>query len=177
MISEEHIKENLSRAYVQAIAAKAGINIEIDGRSQDYGFDGTFHQVNLIRGKLVDSGVSIDFQLKASINFTIETDSISYALDSGNYNSLAYRASTPRATPAVLVLLTLPKDTREWINLDEQQLILKNCCYWEVVSSKFTQNTSSKTIKIPRRQLLTPESLQKILQSVELNGNIISDED
>lgn len=42
MLTEEHIKEGLSRAYVLAVAHRAGFNIS---KSEfDYGIDGTFKE-------------------------------------------------------------------------------------------------------------------------------------
>ena len=104
MISEEHTKENLSRSYVQAVAAKAGVNIEVGGRSHDYGFDGAFHQVSLIGGRWADSGISIDFQLKSSSCCRVTTTEVVYELDAKSYNKLAYRTNHPRANPGILIL-------------------------------------------------------------------------
>ena len=70
-MTEEHIKEQLSRAYVKAIAANAGLILrEYD---QDYGLDGKFSDIYFDKnslGKLryCENGFGIDFQLKATTN-------------------------------------------------------------------------------------------------------------
>ena len=41
MLIDNHVREGLSRAYIQAIAHRAGYNGSL--REFDYGIDGTFH--------------------------------------------------------------------------------------------------------------------------------------
>lgn len=43
MLTDQHIAEALSRAYVRAIAGRAGLNLAI--REYDYGVDGSFDEV------------------------------------------------------------------------------------------------------------------------------------
>ncbi|MFI5344058.1 MAG: hypothetical protein ACHQUC_07550, partial [Chlamydiales bacterium] len=46
MLMDEHRKEDFSRAYILAVAAKAGVIVSINDRNHDYGIDGSFHQVS-----------------------------------------------------------------------------------------------------------------------------------
>ena len=48
MLTTQHIQEDLSRAYIQAVAAGAGVNLSLGAQVHDYGVDGTFHQVELV---------------------------------------------------------------------------------------------------------------------------------
>lgn len=50
MLTEEHIKEGLSKSYVSAITNKAGMNCEVNGREFDYGIDGSLIDVKVMRG-------------------------------------------------------------------------------------------------------------------------------
>ncbi|WP_201447867.1 hypothetical protein [Calothrix sp. PCC 7507] len=43
MLTEPHILESLSRAYIRAVAGKAGLNLSI--REYDYGVDGNFDEI------------------------------------------------------------------------------------------------------------------------------------
>jgi hypothetical protein len=43
VLTDQHIAEALSRAYVRAIAGRAGLNLAI--REYDYGVDGSFDEV------------------------------------------------------------------------------------------------------------------------------------
>ena len=71
MLTIQHIQEDLSRAYIQAVAAKAGVNLSLGTQAHDYGVDGTFHQVEAIprvdaEGKPYmrrrNSGFNLEFQ-------------------------------------------------------------------------------------------------------------------
>ncbi|MBD1859679.1 MULTISPECIES: hypothetical protein [Leptolyngbya] len=43
MLTDQHIAEAISRAYIRAIAGRAGLNLAI--REYDYGVDGSFDEV------------------------------------------------------------------------------------------------------------------------------------
>lgn len=165
MITEEHSKEDLSRAYVQAVGARAGVIVSINERSHDYGIDGSFHEVTLLNGRRIESGNTLDFQLKATTHIDIQEDYVCFKIDSNTINLLASRTHRPRPTPAILIILSLPSDTNEWLQLSEKELILRNCCYWSSISS-LTTNLYSATVKIPRYQLFTPEELSNLLRKI-----------
>ena len=58
MITEEHIKEGLSRAYIMAVCLRAGFNFAL--REFDYGIDGTFIELaDMAGGGKVESGFKI----------------------------------------------------------------------------------------------------------------------
>ena len=77
MLTIQHIQEDLSRAYIQAVAAKAGVNLALGTQAHDYGVDGTFHQVEVLHRvnsegmsytRRLNSGFDLEFQCKASRN-------------------------------------------------------------------------------------------------------------
>ena len=167
MMTEEHCKEDLSRAFVQAIAAKAGMTVTIEGRGHDYGIDGQFHQISIFNGRYRETGINLDFQAKATTKFSLQEGYVRYALDASIYNMLSERSHRSRATPTILIVLCLPQESKEWFNLSEKALILKNCCYWMRIKGELTSNTSTITVQIPKDQLLSPDSLIKLLNSIE----------
>src|SRR5262245_56455117 len=99
MITENHIMESLSRAYVQVISARAGMNLRLEKgeREFDYGVDGTFHPVKKVNGKLADAGFPLDFQLKATADWKQKDDRIVYRMDSDAYNKIVDRNVTSGA--------------------------------------------------------------------------------
>lgn len=106
MITEPHTQEGLSRAYVQAVAHSAGINLHMD-LEFDYGFDGTFRPV-IKRGKRrVESGFNLDFQLKCTRKWVVDGDHLKYGLETKTYNDLVTR--DPDAPGAILIVMCLPK--------------------------------------------------------------------
>ena len=167
MMTQNDIEEALSRAYVYAVAARAGINIATD--IKDYGTDGTFKNLVSYNGGLVPSGFPLDFQLKASINCKLESDYVVYDMKVDAYEKLVFRRNNGSA-PQILILLVLPSDVGQWLGHSEDALIIRRCCYWYLVGKEHTENTSSVRIKIPRNQQFTTEALEELLGKVQSGG-------
>lgn len=169
MLTTQHIEEGLSRAYVSAVAFRAGVNVAINADNFDYGIDGTFKGINFIGTARKPSGNNLDFQMKASIDWTIDSTHVTYDLEADTYNHLAdvmnhFRYG--RATPAMLILLCLPKDQTKWLEVDEDQILLRKCCYFHFIEGEPTPNKSTTRIKIDRANKLTPGSVQALLQKI-----------
>lgn len=160
VLTESHTQECLSLAYVHAVTGRAGVNLHV-GLRHDYGVDGTFRPVVNVNGRRVESGHSVDFQLKASINWEQDGENVAYDLEAKTYNDMVGR--TDSASPLILLLLCLPRDSATWLAGTETELILRHCCYWLKLSGEPTDNARSKRVFIPRANLLTPEAVLKIL--------------
>ena len=61
-LTQQHIEEDLSRSYVQAVAAKAGVILSLGARNHDYKVDGTFHQVSYPQRSSVASGQCLELR-------------------------------------------------------------------------------------------------------------------
>ncbi|MFC5353768.1 DUF4365 domain-containing protein [Azospirillum himalayense] len=160
MITKQHTQECLSRAFIHAVAGRAGVNFNL-GSAFDYGFDGQFRPVKIRNGRRNDSGFPLDFQLKATTDWEHDGGFVVYDLEAKTYNDLVGRE--PAEIGAVLILLCLPKDEAEWLVFQEDRLELRRCCYWERLVGAPTDNVETKRIRIPRTNLLTVESLNAIL--------------
>ena len=166
-ITEEHIKEGISKAYVKAIASFAGLNTQEYG--YDYGLDGTFSGVTVRNRRIVDNGIKLDYQLKSSTRVTIEDDFIKYPLESKNYNDLVTKVATPR----ILIVYKLPENREEWIKISEESTSFKDCAWWySLCGQDSTINKSSKIIKIPRNQGFNDRNLQELMRKVERGENL-----
>lgn len=165
MLTDQHIAEALSRAYVRAIAGCAGLNLAI--REYDYGVDGSFDEVVVRQNRRVESGFSLSFQLKASTQWQLNFTHVTYDLEAKTYNDLILRRSIRTATPCILILLALPPDSAQWLICEESQLRLQGTCYWEYLSGNLSENRQSVRIKILRSQRLTPESLLTLMENVK----------
>ena len=165
MLTDQHIAESLSRAYVRAIAGHAGLNLAI--REYDYGVDGNFDEVVVRQNRRVESGFSLSFQLKASTQWQVEPTHVIYDLEAKTYNDLILRRSIRAATPCILILLALPSDSEQWLICEESQLRLQGTCYWEYLSGNLSENRQSVRIRIPRTQRLTPKSLLSLIGNVK----------
>ncbi len=65
--------------------------MSISNFDKDFGIDGTFRQITAIGNRRFTSGYALDFQLKASINYLIESEYIVYDLEAKTYNDLVDR--------------------------------------------------------------------------------------
>lgn len=172
MITKNHAKEGLSRAYLQAVASIARVKVEFSS-SFDYGIDGTFKEVSITRtpdasGKLVprhlDNGYGIDFQLKCSINWKLREDYVLWSISTKTYNDLTSRLGRSRSV--VLILMCLPKLEEDWLQAEEEALRMEKCCYYFSLSGKApVVANSTKQIQIPRANILTPENLVAQLEA------------
>jgi hypothetical protein len=166
VLTNQHIAESLSRAYVRAIAGRAGLNLAV--REYDYGVDGSFDEVVVRQNRRVESGFSLSFQLKASTQWQLNDDQVVYDLEVKTYNDLILRRSMRTATPCILILLALPSDSMQWLICEETQLRLQGTCYWEYLSGSLSENRQSVRIRIPRSQRLNPESLLTLIENVKI---------
>jgi hypothetical protein len=165
VLTDQHIAESLSRAYVRAIAGRAGLNLAI--REYDYGVDGSFDEVVIRQNRRVESGFSLSFQLKASTQWQLDPNDVIYDLEAKTYNDLVLRRSIKTAIPCILLLLALPADSEQRLICDESQLRLQGTCYWAYLSGPLSENRASVRIRIARSQRLTPESLLTLIENVK----------
>jgi hypothetical protein len=167
-ITEQHIKEGLSVAYVTALAHSSGLLL--GGFSFDYGLDGNFSGVRKNGKRYASNGFYLDFQLKASCNVDIYDDYIKYNLESKTYNDLV---DTNVGTPRILILYKLPNKRSLWFNINESGIYLKECAWWcSLVGQKPTTNKQRISIKIPRSQVLTPKVLRELMNKVERGDDL-----
>ncbi len=166
---DNHKMEILSRAYVQAVAGKAGINLSLGKRELDYGIDGTFHPITVSEGSLVEEGFPLDFQLKASTTWKDDSANIIYDMKVKAYNKIVNRNNRNGAVPNILLLLCLPTEPKDWLEISEEQLLLRKCCYWShLVGEPIDRHPdSSIRVRIPKGQYLSPQSVKMLLDKTE----------
>ena len=159
-ITDQHTEESLCIAHIYALAGVAGVNYGIK-KVYDYGVDGQFCEVVLRGNRRIDSGFPLDFQAKATVNWELEDDHIVYDLEAQTYNDLVSR--TAAESTMILILLCLPPHRSDWHGTTYDETILRHCCYWYIITGEPTSNTSTKRIRVPRQNLLTPASLTGLL--------------
>lgn len=172
MITPQHQEEDLSKAYVQAVTAKAGFNLSLK-REHDYTVDGSIHQVSYVKGNRQETGFCLDFQLKSSINVSEDDYSIKYDLDVRAYNYLCTRSTSRHSTPMLLFVLALPKEPAYWLKVSHRLLVMRKSCYWTHITGPPTTNSTTTRISIPKINLLTPVALLDIFNKIE-NGESLS---
>lgn len=156
LLAPTDIEEALSRAYIQAVAAKNGYTVG----SRDFDRDGIDAQIQAGGGMRP----CLDLQLKATINLDTSTeDTIRFPLKRRNYDTLIIDTMVPR----ILVVLDLPKDREQWMIITESELILRRRAYWVNLCGKNeTLNTDSVTISIPKTNIFDPPQLKAMMETI-----------
>jgi hypothetical protein len=160
----QSIEENLSVAYAYAVASRAGAPCEII--KQDYGVDISVRRLDKIRGQIIDMGAAFDCQLKATIDYEVKSDTVLYDMAAPAYNKLVWR-NRNSSTPQILVVLCLPKDESEWLDLSSDGLVIRRCSYWTLDFSRATKNSKSFRIQIPQSQMFTPDCISDLIAKVK----------
>lgn len=167
-MTENEIKEELSRSYIKSVANFLGYKIEIPER--DHGTDCRIVEVTPIHKgdkiKYRDSGRLIDIQLKATTEESVEFegDFIKYDLEAKAYNDLIFRLKGVHYL--VLIVFVLPKDKKDWVSCSDNELILRKNAYWFLPSDidEETDNKSSIRIKIPLKNRFSFDSIQQLFE-------------
>jgi hypothetical protein len=168
--SETDRAEELSIAYVSAVAAHAGIKVEGVAR-KDHGTDMTFKRLRKRRidGHFSDvRGVHVPCQVKSARSpewrESKNKNVLAYDLRAKNYNDLV------DSTHGFLILMCLPASVEQWVEQNQECLRLYKCCYYWVPGpdDEVTENKHTKTIHIPREQLFTAEILANIVDEAQV---------
>ncbi len=148
------VKEALSCVYARAVAARAGYNVA--------SFDVDVDSVDL---KIQAGGSmrpALDLQLKATVNLIERMDGyVSFPLSIKNYDDLRRDTQTPR----LLVVLDLPEDDQRWMEVTEEELVLRRRAYWlSLKGSEERTNISTVSVRIPTTNLFNMESLRWLME-------------
>lgn len=158
----EHAQEQLSRAYVRAIAAEAQVEYQWN-EAPEYGIDGQFRRITENPGgRKFPSGPPVEFQLKASTNCRYQGNEVAFDLDVETYNNLLEYQDT--AGCVFLIVYDMPNDDTMWLDCTTDELILRTCCYYWIPGGTPSNNSQTKRIKMANDDTLTPSSLPTLVQ-------------
>ncbi len=146
---------------MSAVVARAGGTSELV--PQDYGVDLSVRRIDYFDGKMMDMGVAFDCQLKASVNWEKNNGEITYDLEANTYNKIIHRHNNS-SSPCLLAILCLPRNETEWLEINPESLIMRECCYYIYLDGIATTNSSTIRIKIPDSQILTPEAVSTFIE-------------
>jgi uncharacterized protein DUF4365 len=162
LLSSPHRQEALSRAYIQAVAARCGMSSST--HDFDYGLDVTLHELTQQGQRVVPSGYRLDIQAKSTVNAEMDSESVRYDLKARNYGWLR-EPNVP--VPRILVLLVLPKSEDAWTTQDEDAFVLRRCAYWTSLRCACAKSNETK-IRVPlkRSDVFSVETLPGIMQRI-----------
>ena len=153
LLSQQDIEERLSQRYVEAVAARAGFTTSLPDLDRN-GIDLQIEAGGPRRPKL-------DIQLKATIKLgQPQNGSYAYSLDVKNYAQLIGDTMVPR----ILVVLDLPRDSEQWLDVTPDALLLRRCAYWHSLKGEpETDNKESITVHLPQEQAFTVAALNDLM--------------
>ena len=130
--------EQLSLAYIRAVAADAGYQVHRP--------ETDFDSVDGFLTSDVGGRARIDFQAKATTRDIVQAGSIRFPLPIKNYDDL--RADT--MVPRILIVLLMPECDDNWLAQTDEKLCLRRCTYWlSLAGMPPSSNASSVTVHIP----------------------------
>jgi hypothetical protein len=167
-MTDEHRMEQLSRAYVQAVAAVCGCTCARP--EPDYGFDLTLREVRWRGSEFGPGGRTLDLQLKCTTTADVTADEVIFDLSVRAYNLL--RRSTKYA-PALLILLLVSPNRADWLHHAEDRLSICGSAYWlSLRGAPTVANSSTVRVRIPRVNLFTPSELSRIMTVFQQEGDL-----
>ena len=155
VLSRADREEMLSRAYVRAVAGYAGYALSKWDLDRD-GVDLTVHA----KGEMSSQ---VALQLKATVNLGVvgADGCYRYDLEMKDY----VRLIMPSQVPRYLVVLALPRDEAEWLEVSVDQLVLRRSAYFvSLVGLPERENTSTVRVRIPGRNLFDVGNLRVLLE-------------
>ncbi|MCK6516747.1 DUF4365 domain-containing protein [Myxococcota bacterium] len=154
-------QEEIGKAYVHAVAAACGF--AVGQWSQDQGCIDVTISADRVLGQGPYSKPKVDLQLKATTQDVVNEEHVAWSLDITHYDKLRANARVPH----LLVVLALPDDAQDSVTHTIDALIIRKCAYWvNMTGMPEVTGQASKTVHIPRAQVLSPEGLTQILTRV-----------
>jgi hypothetical protein len=163
VLTRNHRQEALSLAYVQAIAAQAGLSYSIP--RPDYGIDISLRTIVERGNRRTDASAQVDIQVRSTTRANVSETQVIHDLDVTTYDDLR---DPGVVCPRILVLLVLPVDEAQWLSQSTEELILRKCAYrLSLKGMAATRSTSTVRIGLPVTHVFSVEALQAILQRVQ----------
>ena len=153
-------KEQFSLAYVHAVAACAGYQLELPSSQRD-GIDGHISS---------DIGLSpiIQFQAKSSARDLLRDDGVHFPLPITNFRTLQKDTKNKR----ILIVVMLPEDPAEWMLRDNKQLCLRGSGYWVSVRDQDdSANKETVTVLVPSANPFDIDQLRMMMQQDEVGDS------
>ncbi|MBF0159498.1 MAG: DUF4365 domain-containing protein [Magnetococcales bacterium] len=165
-LDHNNIKSELSYAWLHAVASRASVICHIGNRHDDNaGVDARltgWPAMERYVGRHL-SEVDVNVQLKATAQKMVNHNGLlSYSLSNlKHYNDLR---SDNLVTPRILVVLFLPKQQQQWLEVGNDGLLLRQCAYWvSLLGAKPSTNQSRQTVYLPVKQRFDPPGLTTLI--------------
>ncbi|WNG23794.1 DUF4365 domain-containing protein [Cystobacter fuscus] len=140
-------KEQFSIAYVHAVASAAGVITSpmnhVDRLSVDIKLTGM--------PPAYPRCPEVNVQLKCTSNFELDEHDFGFPLPIKNYDDLR---DDNLSVPRILIVLLVPKNIQDWLDIDESRMLARNCAYWHSLRGELpTTNKETVTVRVPRKNV------------------------
>lgn len=157
LLTENDRKEQLSQAYIAALSARCGFTISIPNLDRD--------SVDIQVSSGTSRRASIQLQLKATSSPEWDRDELKFQLKAKNYNDLVIK----RQVPLLLAVMVLPENPADWLCVEPEQLVMKQCVWWLSLIGLSPTDQGSLQVRLPRANLLTMDALTTLITRSEEN--------
>jgi hypothetical protein len=162
MMTRNHRQEALCQAYVQAVAALAGV--ATSRPVPDYGVDLSLRNVEQRGQRHLDTRSQLDLQLRSTTRANVSDLWVRYDLDVQTYEFLREQSSIS----CLLIALVLPEEESFWLSQSIDELIVRHCAYWfSLRGAEPVTATSSVRITIPRAQIFSVQAVRTIMDRLQ----------
>jgi hypothetical protein len=161
VMTPEQLQEEVSRAYVHAVAAQCGYSVGHWTQDHDC-IDATISAPSTV-GKGPKAKPKVDLQIKATTQQRLDHGSyVSWQLERAHYD----RMRAESALPHILVVLLLPERISDRVEHTVDHLLIRRCAYWVKMTGMPAINAESKVVHIPKSQPFSPTELHRIMQAI-----------
>jgi hypothetical protein len=157
------LKEDLSLAYVHALAMSVGVTVDIPLRDIN-GCDVLFRAQDTRQA----DGTQLSVQLKCTVdrlNRVGGGSELSFPLDQKDYRHLI---KTPAHPPRLLVVVEAPDNSpRRWAKVSPRELLVLASAWYVSLAGEpdIPDAQASKTVRLPAHQRFTPAALLANMRS------------
>jgi Domain of unknown function (DUF4365) len=145
-------KRLLGVVYLCSIAAASGYGADVPTSD--------FDSIDLTVSSRTGKKHRLEFQVKCTAGSVPEGEDFAFELTKKNYDDL--RAAT--LVPRFLFVLVVPEQLEDALRQTEKRMNFRRCGYWLSLQGRGDlPNTSSVTVRIPRRNQLTPLALRDLM--------------
>jgi hypothetical protein len=146
-------KGNFGVIYLRAVAAVAGYGASVP--------ESDFDSIDLKLCSRSGKRYMLDFQVKCTaLPPPRNGEDFSFELSKKNYDDLRVDTIAPR----YLFVVIVPDDAEQWLRQNERRMHVRHCGYWlSLKGFPDVSNTTSVTVRIPRRNVLTPYALTELM--------------
>ncbi len=161
-MTETRRMEDLSVAYLSAIAAQASVDFESIRHDED-SVDCMLKKIVVLDdGNKFRSSIHVQLKSTASKNlYSIGENVITYQLKKKNYDDLRKLGTNE----IILCLLVLPEEyEKPWVECTDDELLLHGRMYWCSLRNKPDASQKDRVpIELPKNQFLDPHALNALM--------------